>query len=249
MGADPQGSVEEAGLSDLLRAGRIHAIQVQLAANLGHRPARAAGLPKLRLRLGAIQWAVALHKGLPKDVQRVLRSAIHSVEYGLPPRLSVTWGADCAGRALPVFEARVPGDDRPRRAIETARAWARGQTDAAGCARAACAANDAVEAARAAAQAARAKPKRGGPMGQPCYDSEAAAYAAREAADAGASPEEPHWLWAVSDHPAIHAGHAANLAALASPDRRAEHRWQRQRLIELILTWDPETWNRWRLGQ
>ncbi len=35
------------------------------------------------------------------------------------------WAADCAERVLPLFEMMRPGDDRPRWAIEAARAWAR----------------------------------------------------------------------------------------------------------------------------
>jgi len=35
------------------------------------------------------------------------------------------WAADCAERVLNFFEEACPGDDRPRRAIETCRAWAR----------------------------------------------------------------------------------------------------------------------------
>jgi hypothetical protein len=34
------------------------------------------------------------------------------------------WAADCVGRVLPYFEERFPEDDRPRKAIEAARAWA-----------------------------------------------------------------------------------------------------------------------------
>jgi hypothetical protein len=37
------------------------------------------------------------------------------------------WAADCAWRVLPHFEGEHPGDDRPRRAIEVGRAWARGE--------------------------------------------------------------------------------------------------------------------------
>lgn len=40
--------------------------------------------------------------------------------------LLALWAADCADRVLPLFEAEVPGDPRPREAIEAARAWARG---------------------------------------------------------------------------------------------------------------------------
>jgi hypothetical protein len=35
--------------------------------------------------------------------------------------------ADCAERVLALFEGQYPGDDRPRKAIEAARAWARGE--------------------------------------------------------------------------------------------------------------------------
>ena len=37
------------------------------------------------------------------------------------------WAADCAERALPFFEKEYPHDDRPRKAIQAARAWARGE--------------------------------------------------------------------------------------------------------------------------
>lgn len=36
------------------------------------------------------------------------------------------WAADCAERALPLFEAKAPGDTRPREAIEGIRAFGRG---------------------------------------------------------------------------------------------------------------------------
>jgi thymidine phosphorylase len=42
-------------------------------------------------------------------------------------RLAV-WAADCAEHVLHHFEAVRPADARPRRAIELARAWARGET-------------------------------------------------------------------------------------------------------------------------
>jgi hypothetical protein len=35
--------------------------------------------------------------------------------------------ADCAERVLALFESRAPNDDRPRKAIDAARAWARGE--------------------------------------------------------------------------------------------------------------------------
>jgi len=57
-------------------------------------------------------------------------------------RLLALWAADCAERVLPLFEAHSPADQRPRSAIEAARAWARGELS--------------VGAARAAAFAAHA---------------------------------------------------------------------------------------------
>jgi thymidine phosphorylase len=42
-------------------------------------------------------------------------------------RLLALWAADCAEHVLHLFEQARPGDDRPRRAIEGARAWARGE--------------------------------------------------------------------------------------------------------------------------
>jgi hypothetical protein len=41
--------------------------------------------------------------------------------------LLAVWAADCAQHVLPLFEETQPNDDRPRRAIESARAWARGE--------------------------------------------------------------------------------------------------------------------------
>ena len=42
-------------------------------------------------------------------------------------RLLALWAADCAEHVLHLFEEERPGDDRPRSAIEQARAWARGE--------------------------------------------------------------------------------------------------------------------------
>lgn len=54
------------------------------------------------------------------------------------------WRADCAAHVLPVFEEHIPGDLRPRRAIEAAREFVLGRID-----------RDALEAAWPAAEAAR----------------------------------------------------------------------------------------------
>lgn len=42
-------------------------------------------------------------------------------------RLLALWAATCAEHVLDLFEAVRPDDPRPRRAIEQARAWARGE--------------------------------------------------------------------------------------------------------------------------
>lgn len=42
-------------------------------------------------------------------------------------RLLAIWAADCAEHVLSLFSQRYPQDERPHRAIETARAWARGE--------------------------------------------------------------------------------------------------------------------------
>lgn len=74
-------------------------------------------------------------------------------------RSLVLWATDCADHVLPTFETQYPKDDRPRKAIEAARAWARGaiaMSEARTAALAAHAAARDVEdpAARAAARAA-----------------------------------------------------------------------------------------------
>lgn len=75
----------------------------------------------MRRRLGGTQGGtlprdrrfVAVHRGGPLDVTR--------------HRLLANWAADCAGHALPLFARTHPDDNRPRRAIEAARAWSGGE--------------------------------------------------------------------------------------------------------------------------
>ena len=72
-------------------------------------------------------------------------------------RLLAVWAADCAEHVLHFFELRYPGDGRPRRAIEQARAWARGEITMTEARTAAFAAHAAArDAAGAAKEAARA---------------------------------------------------------------------------------------------
>jgi hypothetical protein len=71
--------------------------------------------------------------------------------------LLAVWAADCAEHVLHLFEEARPRDDRPRRAIEQARAWARGEISMTQARVAACAAHDAArESSGAAKEAARA---------------------------------------------------------------------------------------------
>jgi HEPN domain-containing protein len=70
-------------------------------------------------------------------------------------RLLAVWAADCAERVLPLFTAFYPQDHRPQKAIETVRAWAKGEATLGEARAAAFAAQAALEAAaKAAARAA-----------------------------------------------------------------------------------------------
>jgi hypothetical protein len=104
--------------------------------------------------------------------------------------LLAVWAADCAEHVLHYFEDERPGDERPRRAIELARAWARGEITmtpartAAGHANAA--ARDLSGAARRAAHAAG---QAGAVAHVAAHGLGAAAYAIRAARE-GASDDE-----------------------------------------------------------
>lgn len=72
-------------------------------------------------------------------------------------RLLAVWAAACAEHVLHFFEEAHPGGERPRRAIEQARAWARGEITMTQARAAALAAHDAARGASGAAkEAARA---------------------------------------------------------------------------------------------
>jgi hypothetical protein len=72
-------------------------------------------------------------------------------------RLMAKWAPDCADHVLHLFERVRSGDDRPRRAVEKARAWACGEIEMMEARRAAVAAHAAArEADGAAREAARA---------------------------------------------------------------------------------------------
>jgi hypothetical protein len=139
----------------------------------------------------------ALHRGGPLDLHR--------------HRLLATWAADCAAHVLPLFAEQHPQDDRPRRAIETARAWARGEVTVrearAAAVEAHAAARDASDdAARAAARAA----------GHSVATAHMADHAPRAAACAVQAVQA--------------AGNGRDVATAADRERT----WQRERLSEMI---------------
>ena len=125
-------------------------------------------------------------------------------------RLLAMWAADCAEHVLHHFELARPDDDRPRRAIELGRAWARGEITWA-------------EARTAAGYANAAARDLGGAARH-------AAYAAGQAAAVG------H----VAAHELGAAAYAIRAARAAAPEvgrdaaGRWECEWQRDRLPDEI---------------
>lgn len=124
--------------------------------------------------------------------------------------LLAQWAADCAQHVLHLFEEVQPDDDRPRRAIDSARAWTRGeitmtQSRAAG--------GHAMAAARELSGAARH-----------------AAFAAGQAA--AVAHVAPHELGAAAY--AIKAARAAAPAGQSEAAGRLECKWQRAQLPDAI---------------
>ena len=124
-------------------------------------------------------------------------------------RLAI-WAAECAQHVLPLFEAVQPHDDRPRRAIELARAWTRGEVT--------------MTQARTAAGFANAAARE--LSGAPRY----AAYAAGQAA--AVAHVAAHQLGAAAY--AIKAAQAAAPQGQSASAGRAECQWQREQLPEAI---------------
>jgi hypothetical protein len=138
-------------------------------------------------------------------------------------RMLAAWAADCAEHVLHFFTLEHPEDDRPRRAIDQARVWSRGEISM----------TEAREAAYAAHAAARA-----------------ASGAAREAARAaGHAAATAH----MADHELGAAAYAIRAVRAALPADRGEEagkiecQWQREQLPEpirdLVLS-DEERRNR-----
>jgi hypothetical protein len=125
-------------------------------------------------------------------------------------RLLALWAADCAEHVLHHFDHERPMDDRPRRAIDLGRAWARGEI---GWSAARTAAGHANAAARDLRGAARH-----------------AAYAAGQAAAVG--HVAAHELGAAAY--AIRAARAAAPSDESDVAGRSECRWQRGQLPDEI---------------
>jgi len=103
-------------------------------------------------------------------------------------RLLAVWAADCAQHVLHLFEQAQPGDDRPRRAIQLGRAWARGEITMTQARAAAFAANAAARVAFGAAkEAAHAAGQAVAVAHVAAHELGAAAYAIRAAR--AATPE------------------------------------------------------------
>ena len=111
-------------------------------------------------------------------------------------RSLVLWATDCAEHVLPYFERKYPEDNRPRKAVEAGRAWARGEI--------------ALSQARAAAFAAHAAAR--------AADQGAARAAARAAGHAAATAHVARH----ARHAATYAVTAA--AAVATSDRDWQYR-------------------------
>jgi hypothetical protein len=132
-------------------------------------------------------------------------------------RALAEWAAECAEHVLALCEAADPADDRPRRAVAAARAWAGGEL--------------AMMRARAAGGEANGAAR--DLTGAPRY----AAYAAAQAACVGHVAE--HGLGAAAY--AIRAVQTAAPATEREAAGRAECRWQRGRLpdsIRGLVIWD-----------
>jgi hypothetical protein len=114
-------------------------------------------------------------------------------------RSLVLWAADCAEHVLSRFEEKCSKDNRPRKAIEAARAWARGEIRC-GAARAAALATHAA-ARDADHAAARAAARAAGHAAGTAHVAGHARHAAAYAAKATATIAERNWQYRrLSEH-------------------------------------------------
>ena len=144
------------------------------------------------------------------------------------------FAADCAERALPIFEAHRPGDARPREAIAAARAFARAEIPAAAMDAAWAAAMDAASAAAraasAAAWAAASSAARAASAAASSAARDAAWAAARAAAWDAARDAAMDAAWAA----ARDAARAAARDAARDAAMDAERAWHTERLFQYL---------------
>jgi len=122
----------------------------------------------------------------------------------------VIWATDCAEHVLPYFEEKYPKDNRPRKAIESGRAWIRGEI--------------AMSEARTAAFAAHAAARDANP--------DAARAAARAAGHAAATAHVAGHAVHAATYAARAAGHTVDSTDVDAAIAK-ERDWQYQQLLSL----------------
>lgn len=133
-------------------------------------------------------------------------------------RILAVWAIDCVERVMPHFEERYPGDHRPRKAIETLKAWINtGEFRMA----------DIRKASLASHSAAR-----------DVGEDNPARSAARAAGQAVATAHVPTHSIGAAKY-ALQAIHRATDSSDADAAVARERRWQYQHLLELATGRDP----------
>lgn len=66
-----------------------------------------------------------LRKSVSEILDKPFTERIDHRAFKPDQRILALWAADCAERVLPYFEEQCPDDDRPRKAVNACREWAR----------------------------------------------------------------------------------------------------------------------------
>jgi hypothetical protein len=178
----------------------------RVARFLGDVPLTASEARAAGATFKEMAWAAAAVASIDRDVRRRRR----------------LWGADCAAHVLHLFERKRPTDQRARRAIETGRAYARGEIGV-----------SAILAVREAAGTAAAHS-----LGSAAWSADRAAYAAAwcsAESTTHAALEAASWAGAEAGFDGI--GEAGRAAA-----SDAEAAWQFDRLVAWLSDPEPEDW-------
>jgi hypothetical protein len=172
--------------------------------------------------VNAVVWQAEADGEIAADEDKVVARRARLVRRvgALTTAVLATLAADCAERVLPIWEAKYPGDARPRRAIEAASSVSSER-----------AAAETVEAAAKAAAVAASEARSGA--------AEAAAVAASEAARVAANCRRGV-AWASWASVAAVEAAAMAVSVAAEADARAnERRWQGERLLALLSEVQP----------